>query len=121
MRRRSKLKRSKPINRSSWKRTNDRRRRERAREAEKRDREVREDFARRRAFRTAVLRGADYQCERCGHRSDLQAHHFIPRSRGGSDHPSNGVCLCFYCHRAVHDHAIDDWREWIEDRKGRVA
>lgn len=68
-----------------------------------------------RVFRAIVLQRAGGSCERCTvkHGRRLHAHHRIPRSRGGSDHPDNGAALCRRCHRAVHDHTAGDWREWI--------
>lgn len=64
-------------------------------------------------FRREVLLRAGHQCECCGGRADLHAHHRLPKSRGGSNNPSNGACLCFRCHREAHDH-IGSWRRWID-------
>jgi hypothetical protein len=37
------------------------------------------------------------QCPGCSHRA-THAHHIVPRSRGGSDDPSNLVALCTFHH-----------------------
>lgn len=46
-------------------------------------------------------------CELCGSGNPMGAnrggvHHRKPRSRGGSDEPSNLITLCGACHTAVH-------------------
>ena len=66
-------------------------------------------------FRRAVLAQAGYRCERCGvgeRERRIEAHHYLPRSRGGTHDPSNGIALCFICHDGAHRH-LDDWRRWI--------
>jgi predicted restriction endonuclease len=72
------------------------------------------------AFRAIVLEAAGYQCERCGFAPRdsgmLEAHHRLPKSRGGTNVLANGACLCRACHRGAHDHTIDDWRDWIVRR-----
>jgi 5-methylcytosine-specific restriction endonuclease McrA len=64
-------------------------------------------------FRTEIYKRAGYACERCGSTRDLHPHHRVPKSRGGSNDPENGHCLCSWCHRLIHDHAVPDWRTWI--------
>jgi len=65
----------------------------------------------RKEFAAAVLaRGA---CERCLSKRMLYPHHILPTSRGGRHSPENGACLCWKCHRLVHDHACPDWDQWI--------
>lgn len=53
------------------------------------------------------------RCERCNRRRKLHPHHMLPRSRGGKHEAENRAWLCFHCHRLVHDHLVDDWRDWI--------
>lgn len=65
------------------------------------------------AFRSALLKRAGQRCERCGERRDLHAHHRIPKGRGGTNDPENGHLLCMRCHGAIHDHLVEDWRDWI--------
>lgn len=50
-------------------------------------------------------------CERCGARGAVEKHHMVPRSRGGHDGPMADLCLS--CHRGVHDHTVEDWKDWI--------
>ena len=58
-------------------------------------------------------------CARCFNYGPRDAHHILPRSRGGTHDAKNGVGLCRKCHMAVHAHA-PDWRNWIVTRKGAV-
>ena len=61
--------------------------------------------------------GTLYRCERCcKNYPTIQAHHIVPRARGGSHAPSNGAALCFACHREVHDH-IGEWRRWLRRKE----
>jgi hypothetical protein len=61
---------------------------------------------------------AHERCWRCGYKSPLERCHIVPRSLGGSDHPSNLVLLCQRCHREAPN--IDDsefmWI-WIKGTK----
>ena len=41
-------------------------------------------------------------CILCG-RPFTQVHHIVERSRGGQAIPENLVCLCYRCHRILHD------------------
>ena len=56
-------------------------------------------------FRRAVKQRADHRCELCGSTRDLDAHHIVALAHGGTDDPSNGMCLCADCHRRVDRHA----------------
>jgi 5-methylcytosine-specific restriction endonuclease McrA len=59
----------------------------------------------------------DTPCDRCrtrGHEDRMDLHHVKPRSRGGTNEPSNLKWLCRGCHGAIHDHTATDWREWIK-------
>lgn len=61
-------------------------------------------------FRAVVLARAKSRCQRCNTKVDprsLEAHHLLPRARGGSHDPENGAALCRDCHRAVHSGASD--------------
>lgn len=84
-------------------------------------------------FRAEVLKRAGYRCERCkwprvsdpaapvsrvSFEPRLHAHHVISRAQGGSDDPSNGVCLCLPCHDAIHTHTALDWSAWIATKRG---
>lgn len=49
---------------------------------------------------TLIFERAEQQCEWCGDRSDhLEVHHIEPRSKGGSNDPSNPIVLCPNHHR----------------------
>lgn len=79
---------------------------------------ARREAANLRAFRKAILERAAGKCERCGRACrDLEAHHRLPRARGGAHAPSNGAGLCWQCHDSVHDRTALDWREWVIETK----
>ena len=65
-------------------------------------------------FRLLVFVRAGHKCERCGSKRMLQPHHRIAKSQGGSNEQGNGACLCWHCHRLIHDHAVEDWEKWID-------
>ena len=54
----------------------------------------------------------DGSCRQCGSSYYLSAHHVIPRSEGGADHPANLIALCGACHRredaalGARDHVV---------------
>ena len=48
-------------------------------------------------------------CVACGTADNLNQHHLIPRSLGGSDDESNLLTLCGPCHAKVHQ-VRADWR-----------
>ena len=37
-------------------------------------------------------------CVACGAKEDLQHHHLVTKKEGGTDHPTNLITLCFFCH-----------------------
>ena len=41
-------------------------------------------------------------CAACGSTDDLQHHHLITRSEGGSDGERNLITLCFACHLKLY-------------------
>lgn len=47
-----------------------------------------------------------YKCRNCGSTYELEVHHRKPRSKGGTDRPSNLVTLCHECHTDYHDGKI---------------
>lgn len=57
-------------------------------------------------------RGACLRC--CETQGKLDAHHRLPRSRGGKDELENLILLCHRCHMAVHEHRVEDWGDWID-------
>ena len=59
--------------------------------------------------RRAVFARDDYRCQYCGSAAD-SIDHVMPRSRGGSDHPSNLVASCGHCNRSKRDRTPEEWR-----------
>ena len=57
------------------------------------------------ATRRKVLAHYRHKCQRpgCSHTHYLEAHHIVPRSRGGSNALKNLTCLCSACHKLIHD------------------
>lgn len=41
-------------------------------------------------------------CEKCGTKKRLTYHHKKPKSKGGTDDPSNIQILCRDCHNKIH-------------------
>ena len=57
-------------------------------------------------------------CEYCGNgMRELQAHHIKSKGAGGHDVSSNLICLCYVCHRTVHDGNIG--RDVLREIVGR--
>lgn len=44
----------------------------------------------------------NYQCAICGQNDFLEAHHIIPKEKGGSDEYDNLILLCACCHASIH-------------------
>lgn len=53
-------------------------------------------------IRETVLKRDGYKCIRCGSAEDLDIHHIVPKSQGGSDELSNLRTLCRQCHATEH-------------------
>lgn len=54
-----------------------------------------------------VLHRDNYSCQHCGvTKTQLQVHHLIYRSNGGSDLENNLITLCKDCHTDVHNNTI---------------
>lgn len=64
-----------------------------------------------------VKKRDDYTCQECRVRgrqygpAELHSHHITPKSRGGSDHPTNLVTLCWRCHNSAHDHYVQPFTD----------
>jgi 5-methylcytosine-specific restriction endonuclease McrA len=56
-----------------------------------------------RRLRQAVLDRAGGRCERCGGAAE-DAHHLVPRARGGADTLGDLEALCSTCHAEEHRH-----------------
>jgi 5-methylcytosine-specific restriction endonuclease McrA len=50
-------------------------------------------------LRNSILRHDGWQCQSCGSRLGLEAHHITPRSKLGDDVEENLITLCWECHR----------------------
>jgi hypothetical protein len=54
-----------------------------------------------RNYREEILKRDNNTCQRCGKKKQrrfLEVHHIIPRSKGGTDDPTNLITLCHHCH-----------------------
>lgn len=51
----------------------------------------------------------DRECAYCGTRHELTRDHIIPRSRGGTDDPSNLVWACRNCNAAKGNRTPQEW------------
>lgn len=47
-------------------------------------------------------------CHHDGCQGPLEAHHIVPRGRGGDDLPENGILLCQKHHQQYHRHEISE-------------
>jgi cytochrome c553 len=46
-------------------------------------------------------------CVACGSKEDLQHHHLVMRSEGGSDDKTNLITLCTACHHKAHSRQMN--------------
>lgn len=58
-------------------------------------------------IREYVLRRDKFKCSICGSIRNLEIHHIISRSQGGSDDPENLITLCHRHHVTATDNKID--------------
>lgn len=77
--------------------------------------------------RSNVLNRDGNECLRCGSTTDLEVHHIIPVSRGGSDETANLATLCSDCHKdarlsnpqgrgEISAYPPDDFDAWIDNK-----
>lgn len=52
--------------------------------------------------REKVLNRDSFTCQRCGTAEDLEIHHIVPRSKGGTNTLHNLITLCQRCHEELH-------------------
>lgn len=52
--------------------------------------------------KTKIIGRDGYSCAECGSTEDLELHHIVPVSLGGSDEDSNLQLLCKVCHHRRH-------------------
>lgn len=58
-------------------------------------------------IRQKVFERDNWQCQSCGTIHNLEQHHIVYRSRGGTHRQNNLVTLCVKCHRRIHLHQLD--------------
>jgi hypothetical protein len=64
------------------------------------------------SIKKKIKKEAGYQCQICGDargkiylenvKVEIQAHHIIPKSKGGKTSLENLICLCDFCHAVLH-------------------
>lgn len=70
-------------------------------------------------LRNKTLERDDFSCVRCGSTEELEAHHIIPRDRGGDDTLENMATLCHDCHQEAHSKSLpyetqtEFWESWV--------
>ena len=52
--------------------------------------------------RNRILAKDNHKCTRCGCSHHLQIHHIIKVSDKGTNHESNLITLCAFCHAKIH-------------------
>ena len=50
-----------------------------------------------------IIQDREKVCINCGSREEIEMHHIVPLSKGGSNNEGNLVYLCFECHCKVHE------------------
>lgn len=63
-----------------------------------------------RALRFKILSRDKFTCQYCGRKAPevlLEVDHIIPKSKGGTKHPSNLITSCFDCNRGKRDRVIE--------------
>jgi ATP adenylyltransferase len=73
-------------------------------------------------IRYEVLKRAKFHCELCGTSAEIKAlevDHIVPRSKGGSDNPSNFQALCYSCNASKRNQDDTDFRQVIASYQHR--
>ena len=63
---------------------------------------IRLDAERYGALMKRILERDRWRCQFCGAQVNLQVHHIVFRSQGGSDSEANLITACAECHRNLH-------------------
>ncbi len=58
-----------------------------------------------------VLALAERKCAHCGRTTGLHIHHIIFKSKRGTNAISNLVCICNFCHEALHNGNLEVFRD----------
>lgn len=72
------------------------------------------------ADRFAILARDNFTCQYCGAKAPnviVEVDHKVPRSLGGSNHPSNGVTACYECNMGKGSRTIEDAAARAEFRR----
>ena len=67
-------------------------------------------------FRKEILDAHGNACANCGKTNDIELHHIVPLSVGGTNAISNVIPLCRECHRSIHFHK-KSWEQHIHSSK----
>lgn len=59
--------------------------------------------------RKNVYRRDGFACALCGDNRNLQIHHVVMRSHGGTDYEHNLITLCWRCHAVVHGTVLPEY------------
>lgn len=77
------------------------------------------------SLRFRILNRDNFTCSYCGRRAPdvrLEVDHVHPRSKGGSDHPSNLKTACFDCNRGKGKHSLSqEAKEFTGDALAAIA
>ena len=68
------------------------------------------------ANRDALMASMPNECGNCGSDENLDIHHIVPLSLGGSNLPGNLAVLCVRCHGKAHAHDA-----WEQRRQAQLA
>ncbi len=59
------------------------------------------------SIRKEVYKRDDYMCALCGSNRQLQIHHVVKRSQGGTNSMHNLITLCSVCHANAHNNMMN--------------
>lgn len=72
------------------------------------------------SFKRALVGVHGDRCVNCGSGDDIEFHHIVPLSLGGTNNYGNVVPLCWKCHKAVHGGiTLDDLQKSKPNNGGR--
>ena len=66
------------------------------------------------ALRAKVYRRDGYRCALCDDPRNLQIHHVVRRSQGGTDLPQNLITLCWKCHAVAHGTRMPEYPDYMD-------
>lgn len=71
--------------------------------------------------RKKVYRRDGFRCAVCDSTKYLQIHHCVKRSKGGTNHVQNLICLCADCHAMAHGINLNEWNTTQEDMEQAIV